>query len=394
MRTLRKYIIPAVGVLVVLMCVSFLYGCGTEEPVPGPKPDSDESPSYNSATIIYAVASNSLQDYLNADMNEIKSVASSLDLAHNAVLLYSVTHNTPPRLSVLSPVADGGYDFVEVKEYTRDVLSSDPARIAEAIGDALDYARAPVNGLILWSHASSWSPEFSDHRPRTAQKRAFGQDNTNGANDWCDLLELASAIPGDKFQYIWFDCCYMGAVEVVYELKDKCDFIVGYPTETLADGMPYDLTMPYLVGESPNLIKAAQEYSDYYGTEPHTIGVYDTDKFGAMANAYSPFGNVKGTSRITAHNYGRYSNGPYYDLGQMAEFLGADQPQAVDAVKKALGKAVIFKSASPRDFSNKIINPDSYSGISVHYIYDPGTKADETAYYKTLSWYKATTKGQ
>ena len=54
-----------------------------------------------------------------------------------------------------------------------------------------------------------------------------------------EITELAAALP-HNYEFILFDCCLMGGIEVAYEFKDKCEYMLFSPTEILADGFPYE----------------------------------------------------------------------------------------------------------------------------------------------------------
>ena len=55
-----------------------------------------------------------------------------------------------------------------------------------------------------------------------------------------ELADFASALPlpnHRKWDFILFEGCYMGSVEVAYELKDKTEAIIASPTEIVSPGM-------------------------------------------------------------------------------------------------------------------------------------------------------------
>lgn len=62
--------------------------------------------------------------------------------------------------------ADGTPALETVKEYTRDTFSTDPSRISEVIADYIGLSAAEKRGIIFWSHASGWQPDFSNHQCR------------------------------------------------------------------------------------------------------------------------------------------------------------------------------------------------------------------------------------
>lgn len=87
-----------------------------------------------------------------------------------------------------------------------------------------------------------------------------------------DIKDLESAIPSNMFEYIIFDACLMGSVEVAYQLRNKTKYILASPTETLADGLPYEDIIATLFDNDAhdNNIERLQtvgtQYMNYYNT--------------------------------------------------------------------------------------------------------------------------------
>ena len=50
-----------------------------------------------------------------------------------------------------------------------------------------------------------------------------------------EIDDLAKGLPDDLFDFILFDACYMASVECTYELRNKAEYILASPTETMAD---------------------------------------------------------------------------------------------------------------------------------------------------------------
>lgn len=389
--------------LLLLFLPMLIFSCSEENDLPSPGTKGEtpgNQPPVESLTLIYAVASNNLESFLKADTLEMVKAAQDIDLQKNVVLLYAITRGKNPSMKrlVRSEKKDK-YFFVTVKEYSNDIFSTDPGRVSQVISDALDFGGdAQSRGIVFWSHAGGWTFEGSDHvKPgkapaqRDAIQFAFGQDNSNGTSDKCDIDELADAIPEGVFNYVWFDCCYMGSVEVAYQFRDKSPYFIGYPTEIGADGMPYDETLSLLASTSPKLVQAADVlYSYYNGRVPVTVGVYRTDKLPRLARAYSDAADIRLTSFMNIHNYARRPFGPFYDLGQLAEAQDAAAPGVFSLIdfKNALNDVVLYKAASELDFSNNRIDASRYSGITVHHFIDNNSADSE--FYKSLDWYKAT----
>ena len=70
--------------------------------------------------------------------------------------------------------------------------------------------------------------------------RSFGQD---GKNNFMEINDLASALSKYHFDFILFDACYMSCAEVAYAFRECADYIIGSPTEILANGFPYQSIM-------------------------------------------------------------------------------------------------------------------------------------------------------
>lgn len=116
-------------------------------------------------------------------------------------------------------------------------------------------------GLILWSHGTGWLP------PAYNTLKSFGLDE----NFEMDILDLEEAIPDKTFEYIIFDACLMGSVEVVYQLRYKVPYILASPTEILANGFPYSNIVTSLFDENESiqqrLENIANAYMDCYMTQ-------------------------------------------------------------------------------------------------------------------------------
>lgn len=372
-----------------------------------PKPDEEDKVIHKaSSVLIYAVASNNLSSALASDMDEILAVAPDLNLKDNEIYIYYLTNQQLPALYRLEYDKETKqYSFVVRKNYDRTEYSTDPKRISRVINDYLDRTSADKYGLIFWSHGTGWEPSLSDHIPPAESSarvfKSFGYDNNSGKSDECDIIELAEAIPADVFHYIWFDCCYMGGIEVAYQLRDKAKYMVGYSTEVWGDGMQYTLTMPYLVKKSPDLVSAAKAFSDYYINQhlAVTVGVYNLSQIEGVADVAASRRDLSTPSVIFMQNYGRASH-RFYDLGEYLKSKIMPRPdkwsqdsydEAMSSVEddelsEALDRFVIYKQSCDIDFNRKPLNLDLYHGVTVHHFADATDDAD--TYYKLTDWYK------
>lgn len=407
-----RTIIRSISAIFLIVSGMIYSGCSKSDE---PNPDNEDLKEVSTSLLIYAVATNNLSYDFSCDMAEVLMAAEEIDLAKTDVWVYSVTPKSDPNLSKLIKDKDDTFTFEVVKGYDRQTYSTDPERISQVINDYLKSSKAKKRGLIFWSHATGWSPKFSDHSlPEVSDNEApasgeliktgieatekvedepkgwYGQDIYEGKADYCDLLELESAIPDSIFDFIWFDCCYMSSIEVLYQLRNKAPYIVAYPTEVAGEGLPYHITLPYIACEDINLIEAARFTAQYF-LDKHsvvTICVAETAHLEDLAAEAAKAVGGERPATTTLQRYSRDPNGPFYDFGQYTNDWGSTLETGWDshAFNNLLNMVVKYKAASEVGFDRRPINPENFSGISCHYFKDNGKAENE--YYKLLDWYK------
>ena len=380
--------------LFAISILSLLPSCGEKKDEP--------KPSGTSRTVlIYAVASNNLASDLVSDRNEMIQAAPDVaGLGSDVrVLLYSVPSQsaTEATLTELSKDPAGNWSFQPVKTYTREVFSTDPKRMREVFADLREEAPANSYGLILWSHGTGWIPNFSDHQLPSGMQKSYGMDKYHGVTDYCDIDELATAIPDRMFDYIWFDLCYMMGIEVAYQLRDKCDYIAGYPTEDWSMGMNYETTLPMLAAPQPDLAGAGRAFYDYYSDRNMavTVTVVRTeglDRLAVAAKEIYAYGSRPATP-YGLMNYSRLRTG-LYDFGQFSkkwldtpELKSDPEAQRLQAeFDAAIADMTLFAGCSTKNFNGTegSFVPEEYSGFSCYF---PGSGDSATdTYYHTLDW--------
>lgn len=377
-----------VALMTLATCMLIFTGCQSDD-----KPD--EPPVAEEATrmtLVYAINKSSLApDFLDDSREMLKAME---NVGQDQKLLVYKTDNDSTTSLNEAVKTDGIWSWKVVKKYERTTTSTDPRRLREVIDDAGAHYPGIASTLFFWGHGSSWSPSFSDHivhsrRADVPECYGFGGEYGGGQhNDYMEIDELANAVPDDRFDIIWFDCCYMSSMEVAYELKDKCKWIVAYPTEVWSSGLPYDLVLPIMMTKNPNPTEAARVFYNFYNDQnaPVTIAVMDMDKIESVAEEtskiYNTYSAMPDISNIT--NYGRYGYN-YYDLVQMMKSKAEDNIEP-EALKAALSEFVVFKASSQLNFNKKEWVQYPLSCVSIHNYQNSLTEAEE--YYRSLKWYK------
>lgn len=386
--------LPSAASALILSCA--LTSCGDDTP---PEPIQEEH--IKSTVLLYAVASNNLYSNLIDDKEEMLAAAAQMDLSGLRMLVYQITPYDEPVLLELRKAKDGTTSFETVKGYSKDLYSTDPRRISEVINYVKDAYRSDLYGLVLWSHGTGLDP-FTSTRGAEGflpMVYSFGSDKDSDKDssysDQINIDELADAIPDNLFNFIWFDACYMSGIETIYELRNKCDYFVGYPTEVFTPGMPYNLTLPYILAEKPNLAASAEAFFRYYAEHSSssyrvaTVCVLDMNKLEPVADfckkAYSDTFLSSGSG---LQKYTRGSIGPFYDFGQYTRLMSAQNESIaeIEQFEEALDNMTIYAAATDVDFNYSPLIQDNFSGISCHLFFDDGGR--KSGFYKTLDWYK------
>ena len=212
-----------------------------------------------------------------------------------------------------------------------------------------------------------------------------------------DIREIADLLPF-KLDYIIFDACFMGGVEVAYQFRDKCRSMCFSQTEILSDGMDYTTMISDLLsGNSADLVSLATNYFNHYDTasgakRSATISVVDCTKLDALAavcrdlfRRYDISKDKVNESKL--QKYFHYVNHAwFYDLFSIAEAAGASETELSD-LQWALDCCMEYKAATPI-FALYGFPIRVHSGLSM---YLPETERKNlNSYYSALDWNKVT----
>lgn len=242
----------------------FLSGCVTEEVEPSP----GKILVAERTLLVYLAGDNNLWQYMDRNIAGIRTGMNSGKIPGNTkVVVYYDTPYDVPRLTEFTP----GRETL-LKEYPEQDSASG-AILGEVVEDMSLLAPARHYGLVLGSHGTAWIPSSAiGHLTRTfgadtgawPETRFFGEDVSVNPAGYMNMDELADALPNRKFDYILFDACYMGSVEVAYALRDKTGYIISSPAEEVADGYPYERVLPALLAETPDLVSVCSGFYEYY----------------------------------------------------------------------------------------------------------------------------------
>jgi hypothetical protein len=245
----------------------------------------DEEPLLPQRTVlVYMAADNDLYRNALTDIDEMLAAAVPAD--GNLVVYLDAPAWSADSCPQLLHIRQG--KATPVKRYGQQNSAS--GEVLRAVtGDAMSAFPAASYGLVLWSHGTGWLPKGAYNRltksaaPLSASMQSFGRDGSSEM----DIAELAEALPA-QLEFIVFDACLMGGIEVLYQLRRKARVIVASPTETLVAGFPYTQAVPSLFTSPVGYAQLAQAYMSYYksksGSEQTaTIAVVDVGQLEPLA---------------------------------------------------------------------------------------------------------------
>lgn len=377
-----------------ILCISFLFfSC---------EKDSEEyiRPKISEHTaIIYMLANNDLYRYAVENINKIESTWDDSYNGNCIILIEPINSNN--KILMIQIKRDNDLNKISsptIKTY-QEIDPLQPENMKYLLNEVVQKYPSQKYSLILWSHGTGWVPSNTILRSQLKSYsnipvKSFGQSNGKQMN----ITDLANGIPDNRFNTIIFDACYMASIEVLYELRNKANYIISSPAEILAQGFPYDITMPILIKEENPEIRVAQAYYDYYNTQSDidyrsaTISVVNTAELEGLASETKKI--ILSNALVTPvydnisqiQTFDRYNTHLFYDLKQtMGELCVEDSIKPLfNDFNTQLAKTVLY-SAHTESFLN-IFKIKSSCGIT-SYIPQSSNQSGMKNYYKKLSWY-------
>lgn len=365
------------------------------------KNDEPEMPvSADRTVLVYMAANNNLaDDALDiADIREMVIAAKAGGIGEGNHLI--VFHGSRGGGKTLFEIDNRG-NFDTIAVYTGPELTVSADFMLQVFSDVKSYTKSSDYGLILWSHALGWtnngrnetlSVNSTESTDDMLKPLTWGNDKGYQMN----LNTLARVLEISPWSWVYFDCCFMGCVEVAYELAPVVDTMVGSATELYADGMPYDRNIPLFFKPEADLVGAARNTYEYYMTRAGlartcTISVFDLREMDNLAK-YTASVYEKSTV-VGAFDFPNLplktssSLPPFYDFGVYVD--GLCEVNGIDSAlhknwEDAYKKVVVYYAATPKLWNE--ISLTDFTGMST---YIPANSAQENLYnYTSLRWYE------
>lgn len=448
----KRSIYNIIGTIALLAAALFSSSCSpdwTDELEPQPSPggggvhvnqiQTDRTPAEETRNVLllYSIGFNSLSSYLADD---IKDLASG-DLpkpgrTENVVLVYSHQpqrygkYDTPtsPVLFRLSK-RDTTVMMDTLVVYEEGTVSASKSQLNNVLTYVKDKFPAKSYGMVFSSHATGYLPAGYYLNPESGSGadllwkrmrkdgltavpyieeerdesmpmvKSIGQDQVGIPGEYIsyeiELNDFADAIPM-KLDYILFDACLMGGIEVAYELAGKAGMVGFSQTEVLAEGFCYGtLTQRLFMEDGPDLKGACEDYFNQYDTQngvyrSATISLIDCDKLEPLAEVCRKLfdkyrENIQSLNYSKVQIFYRSNRHWFYDLESILANAGISMEE-MNELEAALDQCVAYKAHTPRFMDSFDII--TFSGFSMYLPSHGGRQLD--GFYKTLKWNKAT----
>lgn len=387
--------------------------------------------------LLYSAGFNSLSSYLRDDIKDLLSgYVPHERMSENALLIYSHLPERDgnyaiPTAPVLYRVSRDEFDRVKcdtlVRYPTNGSISASALHFNEVLTYVKDEFPAESYGLIFSSHATGYLPagyynnpggyRFEsvskmrrmgalrtpaplpyiepEHDPSLPAVKSIGEHKIGTYNNYVsyemEIGEFARAIPM-KLDYILFDACLMGGIEVAFELSGKTDRVGFSQTEVLAEGFDYKtITTHLLKDEGPDPESVCRDYFTQYDIQSGqyrsaTISLVDCNALTSLKEVCSELFSTYANALVRINpdevqRYYRYSYHWFYDLKDILAKAGATAEELA-SVDQALDKCVLYKAATPSFMGSFYI--DSFCGLSMFLPSDGN--AELSKYYRTLLW--------
>lgn len=400
----------------------------------GNMPASSRTPNEETRKVmlLYSAGFNSISSYLKADIEDLKKGwIPYARRPEDIILVYShfpskdgYKTQTPSYLVRLYMNREDEVISDTLQVYPAGTISASAQQLNTVLTYVRDNFQAKSYGMIFSSHATGYLPtgyynkpqetsddlEWKSRRRRGATSapyiepeydpsmpmvKSIGQDQVGQPGSYesyeIELSDFAEAIPM-HLDYLLFDACLMGGVEVAYELKDKVSRVGFSQTEVLAEGYCYESLAHHLLGSEESDPRSVCE--DFYNQYAEQSGLFQSATISLVDCA-----NLQPLASVCKDLFGKYSeqisalepskvqkffrSGKhwFYDLESILINAGITAGE-LKSLHEALDKCIIYKAHTPKFMSEFEIH--TFSGFSM-YLPSHGSKYLDS-FYKTLKW--------
>ena len=299
-----------------------------------------------------------------------------------------------------------------IHTWGEDFNSCTPESFAEVLAIAENTCKPTYRCLLFSSHGTGWMPvSYFDGGGEAvmlqAPSKSAGDSDVSNLSrlhisesigydappkDEMDIRDFATELGKYHWESALLDCCYMGTIEVAYQLRNCCDWVIGSPTEILITGFPYPSILDQLFNHPgrEGLECICQKYYELYQgqsgqLQSGTIGLTKCSELDRLAEICAAIVRenrdaMDGIYRNgVQHYFYKASKDFFFDFSHYFEQFAPES--SFTEFTTQLNLAVPYKNTTAKFLGVDMLH---YSGLSC---YIPSTKYPKlNAYYKQLAW--------
>lgn len=372
--------------------------------------------------LLYAAGYNSLAGFLEKNIRDIQrgylpgeGRDDDVLLVYSHLTVKNQNYQTPSSPVLFRIYMDSNGKSVRdtLMVYPEDTRSSTADQLNEVLSYVKENFSALTYGMVFSSHSTGYLPagyyssptdgmfDLLSYRrrdfeldPSLPAVKSIGQDDVYVDGHYVsyeiELADFADAIPM-CLDYIIFDTCLMGGIEVAYELKDKCRRVGFSQTEVLANGFDYTKITSQLLKPEPDPKAVCEDFYNQYIVQSDvnqsaTVSYVDCTALEPLADVCADlFEKYRDEiDDINPSRVQRYYRGSYhwfYDLKSIVRNAGVAEAD-LQLLQDALDECVIYKAATP--YFMNIFPIEEHSGFSMYLPCNGGPNL--SSFYKGLAW--------
>lgn len=421
---IKRLIMKKIFFLLQLAMLVVFASCSSEDPDPIPQPGAE----VENTIFVYMPWSgvsdtdSGLYSYFLTNIQDIKSaIVNQGGLGNKRLMIFISTKvNKGALINVQYKNGSCVDDTVAIYNNTLAGLKLNSAEwITTLLKRVKQEAPAKHYSMIVGCHGMGWIPAKPSTRINRSVASPFGLNKNAGKagppTRWLggdayqtNISEFDKGIEDSgigKFQYILFDDCNMTGIEVAYELRDATHYIVGCPTEIMADGMPYNLLWGELSKVNPDYHRICNDFINFYSSYTYkgslypygTISVIDCSQVEGMVNLMKEVNTSSSLSPFVESNLQSmdgYNPTKFYDMGDYVRTILHNDPlllarfnQQLNLLVPEKGNTSSYYTTFDKDVFGHVVPIHTYSGITIS---DPSSNPEVTRSLNKNLYYKAT----
>lgn len=407
------------------------------------KKNGDEVIPCKNLMLLYSAAFNNIGSDLDKNIEDLKrgyvpsknSEDVILIASHRPAYPGSYTTVTSPQLIRMYKDKKGSVIMDTLKTYQKGTYLTKKGTLRQVLQDTDELFHPEHCGMIFSSHATGWLPAgyYANSDAYESNSKIYSSTSVQterlpeGAvpyierNDFPDGPQVRSigastVYDGTKhysyelsledfaddicihLDYIYFDACLMGGIEVAWQLRNVCDYIGFSQAEVLAEGMDYTKPAAMLLKEKPDIEGVCRAFYEKYAAksgeeQSATISLIETGQLeGLGALCQELFENYREQiSNVDVKSVQPYFRIYYHWFYDLEDILVKSGISAADKARLGteLDKCIKYRAATEYFLPNSGgFKLNSFSGLSMFLPSNGGNYLKD--YYKTLEWNKKT----